>query len=477
MKKLLTAFLCIIMVAVFMPTMVFAAENTMTQAEFEAALENGSVDLGGKTVNVDSMISLTDKGNVSISNGTLMASDSCGEKVLAVQGNTNLKLEKVAVVAGASSNSAMYVGYEAKLDATNLTVDNSAAAKGGAIIINREASAVFAGSLSIKLGANSWYGINVDNAKANFDGADIKIEGAQGTQSVICSENSGNVSGAVMTEVKTGDGQNAYVSDELLAQFVAAKGTKVETITLNNDVELTQPLYLTAGTRVIGNGHTISGTEALGKDNVVTVTGDGVVLEDLKIKTSEANKSALHVYKAKNVVVKNVTLDVTKTVGGAGMVVNASEVKVEGSLDIVTGEKAWGGINVDTANGAAKVVFASASKITVNGNKNVSAIYQDKDQDAAVIEGAEEAGLVKNDDGSYAVKEEPVKPNPGTDDEDQPSDNDKNDKEDVKDEDKKDESVPETTDGSNALLWVAMMAVAAGAGVAVVIRKKAVENK
>ena len=43
MKKIFISFLCVIMVMVFMPTMVFAAEEqTMTQEEFEQALVDGN---------------------------------------------------------------------------------------------------------------------------------------------------------------------------------------------------------------------------------------------------------------------------------------------------------------------------------------------------------------------------------------------------------------------------------------------------
>ena len=76
-----------------------------------------------------------------------------------------------------------------KRQATDLTVDNSKSDK-GAIIINKDANAYFNGKLDLKLGSNSWYGINVDGAEADFTGVDeFKADGT-GTQSAVCLDGS-----------------------------------------------------------------------------------------------------------------------------------------------------------------------------------------------------------------------------------------------------------------------------------------------
>ena len=183
---------------------------------------------------------------------------------------------------------------------------------------------------------------SVDGAEADFTGVDeFKADGT-GTQSAVCLDGSvkGQAAGLTLTQVDTKDGQTAYVPGDNLAQFVAAKdadpATKVETITLNEDVTLTANLYLQADTKVVGNGKAINGSAAIGKDNVVTVMGENVNIENVTIRTCDANKSALHVYKTTGAVLKDVTLDASETAGGAGLVVNASTVTVEGVFNLVT---------------------------------------------------------------------------------------------------------------------------------------------
>ena len=415
MKKLFVAFLCVIMVMVFLPTMAFAAEgDVMAEDAFREALKDGeTVDLGGATVTLEAMLSLTDGGSYAVKNGTIAMSESftsndSNNKTIAVQGDdTTLSLENVTVVSAAGNRGAIFVGTGAHLDATNLVVDNSSSDK-GAIIINSGASATFSGTLDLKLGGKSWYGINVDGATADFAAVtSFKCDG-EGTQSAVCLDSEtgskGVATGIDMTQVDTLDGQTAFVPGENLAQFVDAKDSDAKTtvtkLTLNADVQLSKSLNLREGTEVVGNGYTISGTAAIGRDNVVTVLGDGVEIANVTIKTDAANKSALHVYLADDVVVDGVTLDTTTTAGGAGMVVNGSNVTVRNGIKFINGENTWGGVNVDTKNGDASLTFGDKATVTTEGvEKNV--IYQDAGQAPATITGAEQAGLVKNEDGSY----------------------------------------------------------------------------
>ena len=158
----------------------------------------------------------------------------------------------------------------------------------------------------------------------------------------------------------------------------------------------------------------INGSGAIGADNVVTIMADGVVLEGLGIKTASANKSALHVYRV-SATLKDITLDNRETAGGAGMIVNGGTVTVEGKLNLLLGENSWGGINVDTKNGAAGVTFADGSAVNMSGSdQNVIYIDKDNDTDLVTITGAEEAGLAQDADGNYIIEgqEEDTDPSP-----------------------------------------------------------------
>ena len=152
---------------------------------------------------------------------------------------------------------------------------------------------------------------------------------------------------------------------------------------------------------VNGNGYTITGPVGI-EENAVTIKKSDVTLNDLKIETTEDNKSALHVYKSENVTLNNITLDNTKTVGGAGLIVNGSTVDIAGQFKVILGEKSWGGINVDTTNGDAEVNFLDGSKVVAEGIRgDQSVIYQDEnDTEEAVINGADKAGLEENADAS-----------------------------------------------------------------------------
>lgn len=469
MKKLFVAFLCVIMVMVFLPTMAFAAEGAITPEELLEKAVGGKIDLGGQTVTLTAP--LTVKGDLTISNGTIVGPAGNQKVIIAYAEGDNITLNNVTIKAGEGGDTAILAGNGSVLTAVDLTVDHTQAAKGGAVIVNSGASADFSGKLAMNLGQASWYGVNVDAAAADFTDATISADTPVATQSVVCVDNTANanVTGVVLTKVTTkADGgavkeQVAYVADADLSAFVAAKtaGAKdVAEIELLKDVQLADPLFLSETMSLVGNGYTITGP-ADDNENVVTVTADSVTVQNVTIKTVAANKSALHVYKAKGVVVADVTLDTTTTAGGAGMIVNGSEVTVASSIKFINGENTWGGVNVDTKNGDASLTFGDKATVTTEGvEKNV--IYQDAGQEAATITGAEDAGLVKNEDGSY------VKDTTTDNGEDEGGEGTVTP---PAEEEKDDTTVPKTSDANNMLPWLIVMAAAATGAAGLKIRK------
>ena len=449
-----------------------------TQEELEAAIaKGGTVDLTGQRIELDRTLAVNN--DVVITGGSLVGTSGGTyerDNLVTLGQGINVTLNGVSITTDAANGNAL-VAWGTNLTVNNLTVDHTKAVKGAPMIINNGAKATFNGNINLTLGADSWYGVNVDAATADFSAATLNVNGAKGTQSAVCIDNADSdaVTGVNLTEVVTAsDGGNqaqqiAYVADANLPEFVKAKtgaGADIETITLKSDVELSACLELEEKMTVNGNGFAFIGTETLGKDNVVTVMKDGVALSNVTIKTDDANKSALHIYKS-NATLTDVTLDNTNTAGGAGMIVNGGTATVYGGLNILLGANSWGGINVDGKNGASAVNFTDGSKITVqdNSGKGLDALYiENADKNTVTIEGAEKAGLVKDADGNFVVKEEtkPAEDNKPSGDNKPATDTDK------KTEDKKDSKTPKTGD-NNALLPVLMALAASGAAATVVV--------
>lgn len=412
-----------------------------TQEELEAAIaQGGEIDLTGQRIELTRRLSIAN--DVVIRGGTLVGTDSVTGNLVTLMGNS-ITLDHVTIQTSAGNKSALHV-YGTKLTVNGLSVDHSSAAGGAPIIINNGADAVFTGDISLTPGGSSWYGINVDSARADFSGASLNVTPVTDTQSVICREgNNAAVSGVGLTIVVTerdGGGNNqqtAYVADSNLAQFVAAKtaaGADISRIELQKDVTLTAPLVLSEAMTVSGvsDGFAINGSDVLGRENVVTVTADGVELRGVAIRTAPANKSALHIYKVETAL-NNITLDNTRTAGGAAMLVNGGTVRISGDLNLLLGENSWGGINVDTTNGDAGVVFEDGSQVSLTGNGQ-NAIYVDEEDrnngNTVTITGAEEAGLVPDEEGNYVASDSVTDPDP-----EQP-------------EDPEGDSSPEENDGS-----------------------------
>lgn len=452
------------------------------QTSLEAAIaQGGAIDLTGKTITLERP--LTVSSSVTITGGTLVGTAGAGYNNLVTLTGDSAALDGVTIITAAENKSALHA-YRTVLTAKDLTIDHTNAADGAPVIING-GSAVFTGNLDLKLGMNSWYGVNVDNASADFSGASIaKIDTPLATQSVVCAENGGSIPGKIAntTEVVTADGQTAYVQDEDLPGFLKAKkANDVVSVTLLHDVELSEPLYLEEQMTVNGQGFHFNGTAAIGKDNVVTVMAgesDVVSLNDLGIRTDAANKSALHIYKSR-AALKNITLDNTNTAGGAGMIVNGGTADISGSLKILLGENSWGGINVDGINGESKVNFTEGSEVTVEdeSGKELDAIYiENGDANKVEISGAENAGLVQDENGNYGVKDtvtepeptpEPEEPEKDASDEKPENSNSQNDE--VKEESKKS---PKTGDGSALLLALSALAGSGAAGTLAVRKRK-----
>ena len=153
----------------------------------------------------------------------------------------------------------------------------------------------------------------------------------------------------------------AYVNDN--------PGAADSTIKLYKEVQLGSKLVIkTEGLTLDLNGQTISASNQFAsEDHLVEITADGVRIVNGTIKGNANVDHALHVWNAENVKLGNgLVLDnADTTVGGAPLVIGASNVTLEGNTTFVTGENSWYGANVDSSMVGDK---KEGSSLTVNGN-------------------------------------------------------------------------------------------------------------
>lgn len=166
------------------------------------------------------------------------------------------------------------------------------------------------------------------------------------------------------------------VSTEAELRAAIALGGHIQ---LTNNIVLSEELYLQDAPALTldGNGFALTAADGFqmnleGQYQLVkietqnAVTLQNITLEHAALAQNAGNYHTLDVYASPNVILRNVTLNrnFDSTRGGAAMVLNGSNVTVEGNLDITVGGSAWGGINVDGSSldiTAATVSFAGGS--------------------------------------------------------------------------------------------------------------------
>ena len=158
-------------------------------------------------------------------------------------------------------------------------------------------------------------------------------------------------------------------SAEFIQQIVKnlKPGTTIE---LMSDIEVSEEVYINGidNVTIKGNGHTITAADDFkmnieGQINLFKIEADNVVLDDVKLVATAANKHTLDIYGAKGVVLNNVTLDHQNASTGAPMVNNGSEVSVTGAFEVITGDQSWYAVNVDNKAGNASITFEEDSTL------------------------------------------------------------------------------------------------------------------
>ena len=200
-----------------------------------------------------------------------------------------------------------------------------------------------------------------------------------------------------------------YTSLDAALTAVATASNK--TVTLRKDVALDKMLELNVEDMTLDlGGYTITASASFyytydNDRHLVNISADGVNLQNGTLKTTAENKHGVNVYQAENVTLRNLTIDHTTAWKGAPVVVNASDVKVDGKLDLKVGGASWQGIDVDGKGDTASLTFVTGSSVTMTGREGLPVITTDNN---GSVTGAEAAGLQDNGDGTFGLKPAPT---------------------------------------------------------------------
>ena len=362
-----------------------------------------------------------------------------------LKAGTDLNVNNVKFVGDVdktNSGHAVVIGFEGGVDVnmTNCTFKNLYDAVYANPVANASAdlsSIVISGEFD-----NVWYSYNLDNVGGRIDKySKISVSAINGSS--VPAPQSWGV--AAVNNVGY-----ATLEEALKAAATAGKGAVVQ---LLQDVQLDSKLVInTEGLQLDLNGHTISASDDFkNKGHLVEVVADGVSIVNGTIKGNANVDHALHVWNADNVKLgKDLVLDNAATkVGGAPLVIGASNVTLEGNTTFVTGENSWYGANVDSSKVGDK---KEGSSLTVNGNivfegknQNNAGIWVEDSKDGdpvdmtvsfgenssaqgngvegfkivhiekradgsqpGTVTGAENAGLITDENGNYVVKPAPA---------------------------------------------------------------------
>lgn len=171
---------------------------------------------------------------------------------------------------------------------------------------------------------------------------------------------------AALAPAALAEGEQKTVMDEAGLRSAIAENAD---IVLGDDIELTSNLAISVdNVKIDGQGeYKISGAPAAqtghsSTDSLLTVTGDGLTLEGITLKTGSNNAHVLNLFEAHKVTLDNVTLDHTNAYKGAPLMVASSTVTAQNGLHLIAGLKSWYGINLDNGtgdnNGPASLTFA-----------------------------------------------------------------------------------------------------------------------
>ena len=178
------------------------------------------------------------------------------------------------------------------------------------------------------------------------------------------------------------------------------------TIVLTGNIEVDEMVNINKDDITLDlNGFTITASEKFtntwenGNDShlIQILSASNVTVKNGKLVTTAKNKHGLNIYQSEGVVIEGLGIDHTLTRGGAPIVINASEVTVQGKLDLTVGESSWYGINVDPKGASASLAFAAESQVAMKNAEGVAdekvIIKTDNESAGLNISGTNAAGI------------------------------------------------------------------------------------
>ena len=351
---------------------------------------------GSNVGNNQSLLTITANDVVFDGNGQTLTVN-CGNSAanfLGINGCSGVKVSNLTIVNGGQSKHAINVYKSTDVTLENVSMQNM----GGLGLVVNASTVTAVGTLSLK--GNGWgdcinvgWGSGISGAEscsftssaATLNGIGVYI-GLSDITNAAGKPITVNVPGYVSIADPTSygaDKANVYMAESSVPVVVTGTGTSYyasfekaveaaqlgDTVNLQKDVTVYSAINLHNQIILNGNGHSITAGSSV-EGNFVTVYEDGTNLNNVKLIAGAKSKNVLHIYQAKNIVLTDVTLDHSKALDGAPMIVNESDVTVNGNLELITGAYSWYGFNVDARNTTANVNFAEGSSVTYTGNSS-----------------------------------------------------------------------------------------------------------
>lgn len=191
------------------------------------------------------------------------------------------------------------------------------------------------------------------------------------------------------------------------------------TVQLSGDVTIDSMLNINTDDITLDlNSHQITASNALGQDEtensnrqLINVTANNVTIENGKLVAGSNTRNVLNIWESDDVAISNLTIDHTNARDGAPVMVNGSNVTVNGKLNLETGEHSWYGMNVDCKNGDSSLSFAEGSSVNFSGttayaafgNQGIVVENSDSSNNNTVTVDLGQATVTSNMDSFYAV--------------------------------------------------------------------------
>lgn len=366
--------------------------------------------------------------------------DSSVNSLVTVTGES-LTLKNITLETG-KKNAHVLNLFEAKgITLDNVALDHTDAYKGAPLVI-ASSEVTAQNGLDITVGANSWYGINLDNGTASNKGSaqltfmdnnvsftnetgkdlllvqlDNKKDDDTVANTIVHPENAGltekGPSDQYLPEVIT------VTTEDGLRAAAALEGAK---IALGSDIKLLNNVEVTANSVTIdGNSKKIyadtdfsqftdqEGNVTSPENSLFTVSGDDVILKNITVETGAKNVHALNLYEA-SATLENVTLNHTQSCKGAPLVVNSSTATVKGNFTTITGNNSWYAINLDKKTDVdPRIDFTEATSVTFDNSADTAKLplYMEPTAGnaASAVVGADKAGITLSSDGVFIPSE------------------------------------------------------------------------